>query len=172
MYCKKDQMYLRTGNHLPLLRLICSEGLMELQLFLHLSNILESGWHMSIWLRVILSSDSGRHGLRCLETLLFHYHMLLSSWIWKCRFPGMEISGNTGFYSIAKDSPVNFRVDGAIFSGSWNEPGSPDFVNPGNLGFPQFEIRLNMLSKNSNLYIVGHYDKKIWLPSIKMRNRN
>lgn len=71
------------------------------------------------------------------------------------RYPGIQ-----AFYSIAKDSPVNFRVDGAIFSGSWNEPGSPDFVNPGNLGFPQFEIRLNMLSKNSNLYIVGHYDKK------------
>lgn len=72
------------------------------------------------------------------------------------RFPGVQ-----AFYSIAKDEPLNFRVDAALFSGSWNEPGtSPDFLNPGSLGFPQFELRLNMLSKNSNLYIVGHLDRK------------
>ena len=72
------------------------------------------------------------------------------------RFPGLQ-----AFYSIAKDSPVNFRIDAAVFSGSWNEPGtSPDFINAGSLGFPQFEVRFNVLTKNSNLYVVGHFDKK------------
>ncbi len=72
------------------------------------------------------------------------------------RYPGVQ-----AFYSIAKDEPLNFRVDAALFSGSWNEPGtSPDFKNPGNLGFPQIEMKFNAFWKNSNLYVVGHFDKK------------
>lgn len=76
-------------------------------------------------------------------------------------FLGWRYPGFQAFYTIAKDSPVNFRIDAAVFSGSWNEPGtSPDFKNAGNLGFPQMELKFNAFWKNSNVYLVGHYDKK------------
>lgn len=77
------------------------------------------------------------------------------------RFPGVFL-----YYDFdANGSPTKFGIEGAVFEGSWNSPGSPvAFMDGGNLGTPQFELRLNMdhkFSKSSNLsaYVVGHYNQ-------------
>lgn len=76
-------------------------------------------------------------------------------------FLGWRFPGVFAYYDITKEHPVNFRLDASVQTGSWNETGdAPNLANPGNLGMPQFEIRFNVLTKSSNLYIVGHYDRK------------
>lgn len=77
------------------------------------------------------------------------------------RYPGVQ-----AFYSINSGSAINFRLDAAIMNGSWNEPGaSPNLMNPGNLGFPQFELKFSMFSGTSNLYVLLHYDQKELAPA-------
>ncbi len=78
------------------------------------------------------------------------------------RFPGIYL-----YYKFDADgSPTQFGFDAAVFEGSWNGPGSNvNFLDAGNTGTPQVELRLNMNSKISEgsefkAYIVGHYDKK------------
>jgi hypothetical protein len=76
------------------------------------------------------------------------------------RFPGIFL-----YYKFDSNSPTQFGLDAAVFEGSWNGPGSPvSYMDGGNLGTPQFELRLNLDSKisdNSKLgaYVVGHYDQ-------------
>ncbi len=78
------------------------------------------------------------------------------------RFPGLYF-----YYKFdSNNSPTQFSLDAAAFEGSWSGPGSNvNFLDAGNAGTPQFELRLNMNSKigeGSNLkaYVVGHFDKK------------
>ena len=77
------------------------------------------------------------------------------------RFPGIFF-----YYKFnANGSPTHFGLDAAVFEGSWSGPGSPEaFQDGGNLGTPQFELRLNLDSKISDessfsAYIVGHYNQ-------------
>ncbi|VAW26276.1 hypothetical protein MNBD_BACTEROID07-223 [hydrothermal vent metagenome] len=77
------------------------------------------------------------------------------------RFPGIYtywgLNGN--------ESPVKIRMDFAVFAGSWNGPGSnTDFLNAGNFGSPQTELKFNFIAKKWSAYIVGHADKKNLAP--------
>jgi hypothetical protein len=78
------------------------------------------------------------------------------------RFPGVYF-----YYKFnSNGSSTHFGLDAAVFEGSWSGPGSNlNFLNAGNTGTPQFELRLNLSSKISKTtsfkaYVVGHYDKK------------
>lgn len=78
------------------------------------------------------------------------------------RFPGVYF-----YYKFnSNGSSTHFGVDAAVFEGSWSGPGNNvNFLNAGNAGTPQFELRLNLSSKISKTtsfkaYVVGHYDKK------------
>jgi len=73
------------------------------------------------------------------------------------RFPGVYT-----YYSLnGNDSAIKIRFDAAIFNGAW---GGPDNVNnygtAGNFGLPQFETKLNLISRMWSLYFVAHYDRK------------
>jgi hypothetical protein len=77
------------------------------------------------------------------------------------RFPGIFL-----YYKFdANSSPTQFGFDAAVFEGSWNGPGSTvNYMDGGNTGTPQFELRLNLDSKisdNSKIsaYVVGHYNQ-------------
>lgn len=77
------------------------------------------------------------------------------------RFPGIYL-----YYNFDADgSPTKLGLEAAVFEGSWNGPGSPiSFMDGGNTGTPQFELRLNLNSKissNSKIsaYAVGHYNQ-------------
>ncbi len=77
------------------------------------------------------------------------------------RFPGIYF-----YYNFESNSSTHFGFDAAVFEGSWSGPGSNvNFLNAGNAGTPQFELRLNLDSKISEsttfkAYAVGHFDKK------------
>jgi hypothetical protein len=78
------------------------------------------------------------------------------------RFPGIYI-----YYKFnSEGSSTTFDLAAAVFEGSWSGPGSNvNFLNAGNAGTPQFEVRLNLSSKLSQqaalkAYIVGHFDQK------------
>ncbi len=78
------------------------------------------------------------------------------------RFPGIYF-----YYKFnSNGSSTQFGLDAALFEGSWSGPGNNvNFLNAGNAGTPQFELRLNLsskLSKTTSLkaYVVGHYDRK------------
>jgi len=84
------------------------------------------------------------------------------------RFPGIYLyAGLNG-----KESPVKIRMDFALFSGSWNGPGSnTDFLTGGNLGSPQTELKFNFIAKNWTVYVVGHVDSKNLAP-VNVDNKN
>ncbi len=78
------------------------------------------------------------------------------------RFPGIYC-----YYKFdSNGSPTTFSLDAAVFEGSWSGPGSNvNFMDAGNAGTPQFELRLNVNSKISQSstfkgYVVGHFDSK------------
>ncbi len=77
------------------------------------------------------------------------------------RFPGIYF-----YYKFSSESSTHLSLDAAIFEGSWSGPGdNVNFLNAGNSGLPQFELRLNLdskLSENTSFkgYIAGHFDKK------------
>ncbi len=77
------------------------------------------------------------------------------------RFPGIYFyQGLNG-----KESSVKIRMDAALFSGSWNGPGSnTNFLNAGNFGIPQMELKFNFIAKSWSAYVVGHYDQKDLTP--------
>ncbi len=77
------------------------------------------------------------------------------------RFPGIFL-----YYKFdSNGSPTQFGIDAAVFEGSWSGPGSPiTYTDGGNVGTPQFELRLNLESNISaetkiSAYVVGHYDQ-------------
>ena len=77
------------------------------------------------------------------------------------RFPGIYF-----YYKFSSEGSTHIGLDAAIFEGSWSGPGdNVNFLNAGNAGTPQFEVRLNLDSKLSEkadfkAYLVGHFDKK------------
>ncbi len=82
-------------------------------------------------------------------------------------FVGWKFPGIYFYYKFnSNGSSTHLGLNAAIFEGSWNGPGSNvNFLNAGNAGTPQFELRLNLSSKISKTtsfkaYVVGHYDKK------------
>ncbi len=84
------------------------------------------------------------------------------------RFPGIY----TYWGLNDKDSPVKIRMDFAVFAGSWNGPGSnTDFLNGGNFGSPQTELKFNFIAKKWSIYVVGHFDKKNLAP-VNVDNKN
>lgn len=77
-------------------------------------------------------------------------------------FIGWRFPGIYSYYGLnADDSAVKIRLDAALFNGAWS---GPDNVNnygtAGNFGLPQFETKLNFISKIWSVYVVGHYDRK------------
>ncbi len=84
------------------------------------------------------------------------------------RFPGIyTYTGLNG-----KNSTVKIRMDIALFAGSWNGPGSnTNFLNAGNFGSPQFEMRFNFTGKKWSVYVVGHADSKNLAP-VNVDNNN
>ena len=84
------------------------------------------------------------------------------------RFPGIY----TYWGLNGKESPVKIRMDFAVFAGSWNGPGSnTDFLNAGNFGSPQTELKFNFIAKKWSAYVVGHADKKNLAP-VNVDNKN
>lgn len=73
------------------------------------------------------------------------------------RFPGIYVYQGFG----SEESAIKMRLDVAMFANSWTGPGNnPNFMNAGNLGSPQFEVKMNFTGKMWSAYIVGHYDQK------------
>jgi hypothetical protein len=73
------------------------------------------------------------------------------------RFPGIYVYAGLN----DKSSPVKIRMDFGLFAGSWDGPGSnTNFLNGGNYGTPQTELKFNFTAKNWSAYLVGHYDQK------------
>ena len=73
------------------------------------------------------------------------------------RFPGIYIYQGLN----SKESTVKMRFDVAMFANSWTGTGgNTNFMNAGNLGMPQFEVKMNFSGKLWSAYVVGHYDKK------------
>ena len=77
------------------------------------------------------------------------------------RFPGIFF-----YYKFDSNSSTHVSLDGAVMAGSWNNgPGTTtSFTTAGNVGTPQFELRLNVENKFSDggvfkAYVVGHYDQ-------------
>jgi len=63
------------------------------------------------------------------------------------------------------ESAVKLRLDAALFTGSWQGPGSTtNFLTAGNFGTPQMELKLNFNAKKWSAYVVGHFDKKNMSP--------
>ncbi len=77
------------------------------------------------------------------------------------RFPGIYFyAGLNG-----KESALKVRLDFAVFAGSWNGPGSnTNFLNAGNFGSPQTELKFNFIAKTWSIYVVGHVDRKNLAP--------
>ncbi|MEZ4907212.1 MAG: hypothetical protein R2771_06140 [Saprospiraceae bacterium] len=76
-------------------------------------------------------------------------------------FIGWRHPGLFTYYTIDLNDKIKLRIDAALFAGAWLEPGlPPDFLSAGDIGFPQAELRLNLLYGNSNLYVVTHIDRK------------
>jgi len=73
------------------------------------------------------------------------------------RFPGIYL-----YQGLSdKSSAVKIRLDAALFANSWTGPGdNNNFMNAGNLGSPQMEMKLNFSGKSLGGYLVAHYDKK------------
>ena len=77
------------------------------------------------------------------------------------RFPGIYLYWGLN----SKESAVNIRMDAALFTGSWNGPGNNNnFLNAGNFGTPQMEVKFNFIAKSWTVYVVGHYDQKNLAP--------
>ncbi len=77
------------------------------------------------------------------------------------RFPGIYMYWGLN----GTEHATRIRLDAAIFTGSWQGPGSTtNFLTAGNFGSPQMELKLNFDAKKWSAYIVGHYDKKDLAP--------
>ncbi len=73
------------------------------------------------------------------------------------RFPGIYLYQGLN----DKSSAVKIRLDAALFANSWTGPGdNNNFMNAGNLGTPQMEMKLNFAGKSLGGYLVAHYDQK------------
>lgn len=77
------------------------------------------------------------------------------------RFPGIYLYWGLN----GTEHAVKLRLDAALFTGSWQGPGSTtNFLTAGNFGSPQMELKLNFNAKKWSAYIVGHFDNKNMAP--------
>lgn len=79
---------------------------------------------------------------------------------------GWRLPGIYMYWGLnGSEHAVNLRLDAALFTGSWQGPGSTtNFLTAGNFGSPQMGMKLNFDAKHWSAYIVGHFDKKNMAP--------